>query len=90
MIAAIHGAVIGAGVSMVSACDIRYCTQDTWFHIKVCQETYVLCLLIMMMMSVTGSFGVNSVNKTVTGANVSAKSVHEKITGYNLYLLGHS
>uniref|UniRef100_T1JKI9 Delta(3,5)-Delta(2,4)-dienoyl-CoA isomerase, mitochondrial n=1 Tax=Strigamia maritima TaxID=126957 RepID=T1JKI9_STRMM len=34
VIAAIHGACIGGGVDMVTACDIRYCTQDAWFQIK--------------------------------------------------------
>nr|XP_033813366.1 delta(3,5)-Delta(2,4)-dienoyl-CoA isomerase, mitochondrial isoform X2 [Geotrypetes seraphini] len=34
VIAAIHGACIGAGTSLISACDIRYCTQDAWFQIK--------------------------------------------------------
>ena len=35
MIAAIHGACVGGGVDMISACDIRYCSQDAWFQIKV-------------------------------------------------------
>lgn len=34
VIAAIHGACLGAGTSLVSACDIRYCTQDAYFQIK--------------------------------------------------------
>lgn len=34
VIAAIHNACIGAGVDMISACDIRYCTKDAWFQIK--------------------------------------------------------
>ncbi len=29
-----QGACIGAGVDMVSACDIRYCTEDAFFTIK--------------------------------------------------------
>ena len=35
VIAAIHNACVGGGVDMVSACDIRYATQDAWFQIKV-------------------------------------------------------
>ena len=35
VIAAIHGACVGAAVDMVSACDIRHCTKDAWFSIKV-------------------------------------------------------
>ncbi|XP_076176394.1 delta(3,5)-Delta(2,4)-dienoyl-CoA isomerase, mitochondrial isoform X2 [Ptiloglossa arizonensis] len=34
VIAAIHGACIGAGVDMTSAADIRYCSSDAWFQIK--------------------------------------------------------
>ncbi|XP_055371024.1 delta(3,5)-Delta(2,4)-dienoyl-CoA isomerase, mitochondrial-like [Condylostylus longicornis] len=34
VIAAIHSACVGAGINLVSAADIRYCTQDAWFQIK--------------------------------------------------------
>lgn len=34
VVAAIHNACVGGGVDMTSACDIRYCSQDTWFQIK--------------------------------------------------------
>jgi len=34
VIAAIHSACLGAGVDMISACDIRYCSADAWFSIK--------------------------------------------------------
>ncbi|XP_076236643.1 delta(3,5)-Delta(2,4)-dienoyl-CoA isomerase, mitochondrial [Calliopsis andreniformis] len=34
VIAAIHGACVGAGVDMTSAADIRYCSSDAWFQIK--------------------------------------------------------
>lgn len=33
VIAAIQGACVGAGVDMVSACDIRLCAEDAWFSI---------------------------------------------------------
>ena len=35
MIAAVHNACVGGGVDMVTACDIRMCTKDAWFSIKV-------------------------------------------------------
>ena len=35
VIVAIHNACVGGGVDLVSACDIRYATQDAWFQIKV-------------------------------------------------------
>ena len=34
VIAAIHGACIGGGVDMISACDIRICSEDAKFSIK--------------------------------------------------------
>ncbi|KAK2510451.1 hypothetical protein Q9233_017727 [Columba guinea] len=34
VIAAIHGACVGAGVDLISACDIRFCSQDAWFQVK--------------------------------------------------------
>ncbi|XP_077888236.1 delta(3,5)-Delta(2,4)-dienoyl-CoA isomerase, mitochondrial isoform X2 [Ictidomys tridecemlineatus] len=34
VIAAIHGNCIGAGVDLITACDIRYCTQDAVFQVK--------------------------------------------------------
>jgi len=34
VLAAIHGACVGAGVDLVSACDILYCTEDAYFSIK--------------------------------------------------------
>lgn len=30
----IHNACVGAGVDLITAADIRYCTQDAWFQIK--------------------------------------------------------
>lgn len=34
VIAAIHGACLGGGIDLISACDIRICTTDTWFSIQ--------------------------------------------------------
>ncbi|KAB7505171.1 Delta(3,5)-Delta(2,4)-dienoyl-CoA isomerase, mitochondrial [Armadillidium nasatum] len=34
VIAAVHGACIGAGIDLISAADVRYCTSDAWFQIK--------------------------------------------------------
>ena len=35
VIAAIHSACVGGGVDLISACDIRLCSSDAWFQIKV-------------------------------------------------------
>ncbi len=34
VLAAIHGACIGAGVDLVTACDMRYTTEDAYFSVK--------------------------------------------------------
>ena len=34
VIAAIHGACVGAGIDLVSACDLRYCSADAFFSVK--------------------------------------------------------
>lgn len=34
VLAAVHSACVGGGVDMSSACDIRYCSEDSWFQIK--------------------------------------------------------
>ena len=35
VIAAVHSACVGGGVDMVSNCDIRLCSVDAWFQVKV-------------------------------------------------------
>ncbi|KAK9767469.1 hypothetical protein K7432_002734 [Basidiobolus ranarum] len=34
VIVAIHGGCIGGGIDMITACDIRYCSEDTFFSVK--------------------------------------------------------
>ena len=34
VLAAIHGGCIGGGVDIITACDIRYCTEDAYFTVK--------------------------------------------------------
>ena len=35
VIAAVHSACIGGGLDMITACDMRFCSSDAWFQIKV-------------------------------------------------------
>ena len=35
VIACVHSACVGGGVDMITACDIRLCSQDAWFQVKV-------------------------------------------------------
>ena len=34
VIAAIHGACVGGGIDLITAADIRYCSEDAWFTVK--------------------------------------------------------
>lgn len=34
VLAAVHSACVGAGVDLISAADMRYCTKDAWFQVK--------------------------------------------------------
>lgn len=34
VIVGVHSACIGAGVNLITAADIRYCTDDAWFQLK--------------------------------------------------------
>ncbi len=34
VIAAIHGACVGAGVDLICACDLRYCSADAYFSVR--------------------------------------------------------
>lgn len=34
VIAAVHNACFGAGVDLITACDIRYCAKDSFFCVK--------------------------------------------------------
>ncbi|XP_034556726.1 delta(3,5)-Delta(2,4)-dienoyl-CoA isomerase, mitochondrial [Notolabrus celidotus] len=34
VVVAVHGACVGGGVDLITACDIRMCTQDAWFQVK--------------------------------------------------------
>jgi enoyl-CoA hydratase len=34
VIAQIHGACVGGGIDLITACDLRYCSQDAYFSVK--------------------------------------------------------
>lgn len=48
VLAAVHSACVGAGVDMITAADMRYCTQDAWFQVKEVGN-YIIFLLVIML-----------------------------------------
>ncbi|RJF95428.1 crotonase/enoyl-CoA hydratase family protein [Noviherbaspirillum saxi] len=34
VIASVHAACIGGGIDLISACDLRYCSEQAWFSVK--------------------------------------------------------
>ena len=44
VIAAIHSACVGGGVDLTTACDIRFCSQDAYFQVKVRDSDTVLSI----------------------------------------------
>ena len=55
-IVALHGACIGGGIDLITACDIRMCSADAWFQIKVSRFRYTdlldlcvtMCILLLL------------------------------------------
>ena len=41
VIAAIHSGCVGGGVDMVCACDMRICSANAWFQVKVCVQLFL-------------------------------------------------
>ncbi|MES2794394.1 MAG: crotonase/enoyl-CoA hydratase family protein [Bacteroidota bacterium] len=77
VLAAINGGCIGAGVDIVSACDIRYCTDDTFFTIKEIDMGMVADLgTLQRLPKIIGEGKVREM--AYTGRNVSGKEA-EKI-----------
>lgn len=44
VLAAVHSACVGAGVDMITAADMRYCSKDAWFQVK---EVYYIYRLLL-------------------------------------------
>lgn len=40
VLAAVHSACVGAGVDLITAADMRYCTKDAWFQVKEVATSY--------------------------------------------------
>jgi enoyl-CoA hydratase len=77
VLAAIHGGCIGAGVDIVSACDMRYCTDDAFFTIKEIEMGMVADLGTLQRLPKIIGDGITR-EMAYTGRNVGGKEA-EKI-----------
>ena len=66
VIAAIHGACVGGGVDVVSACDGRYCTREPFFSVKEVDLAIVADLGTLQRLPAIVGFG-NAAELALTG-----------------------
>ena len=76
VIAAIHGACLGGGVDIVSACDIRYCTEDAYFSIKEVDMGLVADIGTLQRLPKILNPGITA-EMAYTGRNVYGKEAKE-------------
>lgn len=78
VMAAIHGACIGGGVDLISACDMRYCTEDAYFCVREIDIGMVADVGTMQRLPKIISEGIAR-ELAYTGRNVNgteAKEIH--------------
>ncbi|KAH7331504.1 hypothetical protein KP509_20G036900 [Ceratopteris richardii] len=71
VIAAIHGACIGGGVDLIAACDLRYCSSDSYFSVKEVDLAIVADLGSLQRLPLLIGHG-NAMDLALTGRRVSA------------------
>lgn len=76
VIAAIHGACIGGGVDIVTACDIRFCTKDAFFSVKEVDLAITADLGTLQRLPGIVGFG-NAMELALTGRRFSGLEAKE-------------
>lgn len=71
VIAAIHGACVGAGVDLITACDLRYCTTDSFFSVKEVDLAIVADLGTLQRLPLLVGHG-HAMDLALTGRRLSA------------------
>lgn len=77
VLAAVHGGCIGGGVDIVSACDMRYCTEESFFCVKEIEMGMVADLGTLQRLPKIIASGIAR-EMAFTGRNVGGKEA-EKI-----------
>jgi enoyl-CoA hydratase len=76
VIAAVHGKCIGAGLDMITACDIRLCTDDAEFSLREAAVAIVADMGVLQRISTIAGQGVVR-ELAYTAKNISAKRALE-------------
>ncbi|KAI3407856.1 uncharacterized protein J3R85_020689 [Psidium guajava] len=76
VIASIHGACVGGGVDIVTACDVRYCTGDAFFSVKEVDLAITADLGTLQRLPSIVGYG-NAMELALTGRRVSGSEAKE-------------
>ncbi|KAK3405972.1 hypothetical protein EUGRSUZ_K02180 [Eucalyptus grandis] len=76
VIAAVHGACVGGGVDIATACDVRYCTEDAFFSVKEVDLAITADLGTLQRLPSIVGYG-NATELALTGRRVSGSEAKE-------------
>ncbi|CAI0381371.1 unnamed protein product [Linum tenue] len=76
VIAAIRGACIGGGIDIVTACDVRYCTEEAFFSVKEVDLAITADLGTLQRLPAIVGFG-NAMELSLTGRRFSGQEAKE-------------
>lgn len=76
VIASVHGACIGGGIDIVTACDIRMCSEEAFFSVKEVDLALAADLGTLQRLPLIVGFG-NAMELALTGRTFSGKEAKE-------------
>ena len=76
MIASVQGACIGGGIDIVTACDIRYCTDDAFFSVKEVDLAITADLGTLQRLPAIVGYG-NAMELALTGRRFSGSEAKQ-------------
>lgn len=84
VIAAVHGNCIGAGLDMISACDIRLCSSDAIFSLREAAVGFVADVGVLQRLPLIVGQGITR-ELAYTAGNICAKRAREVLLINELY-----
>lgn len=76
VIAAVHGACLGGGIDIITACDIRFCSADAFFVVKEVDLAITADLGTLQRLPAIVGFG-NAMELALTGRRFSSSEAKE-------------